>query len=400
MVPKHAIFQGPFPVDIHLEEAPTPTNYRSFPDGQDLPATLPVWHVDTTDYRTDKALQPGTVANNYGFADSPDAEVISGGINSKGPGAVAIGRHASFLLWGFAAEPSRMTPSGQHAFLNSICYVQQFDHEPMLVQRKASGREWSLMRAMKDPAAFAQAKTDLEYVRGEGRNQSVDADCKALGLGNRSVALLEHCIGAWERGEDVERSQRLLRRYTDGDFATAAAWRTWLSANQPNLFFSDVGGYRFFVRPASLRSRVLQQTPAATDDERPVALALTVLDAEPKPGSVITLAVRITHAPGWHTYAAVPGDSPYRLTTLHLDLPTGWTTVGRWSLPTTTPLAEDPRVQTVAGDAVFLQRVRVAATAAAEPVTLRATVGYMVCDVQRCLPPAEVELQATTCVAK
>ncbi len=401
MVPKHPIFQGPFPVDMQLEEEPTPTNYRMFPDGKDLPAKLPVWRVDTVDYSSDKTLQPGTVANDYGFADSPDAEVISGGINHKGPGAVAMGRHAAFLLWGFAAEPSRMTPSGQHAFLNSICYVQQFDHEPMLVQRKASGREWSLMRAMQGPAAaFAEAKADLEYVRGEGRNQSVDADCKALGLSNRSVAMLEHCIGAWERGEDVERSQRLLRRYTDGDFATAGAWRAWLSASQPNLFFSDIGGYRFFVRPASLRDRVLQQAPAATDDEQPVALALTVVDAEPKAGSVITLAVRITHAPGWHTYASVPGDSPYRPSTLRLELPDGWTTVGRWSLPNTTPLAEDSRVQTVAGDAVFLQRVRVAASAATEPVILRATVGYMVCDVQHCLPPAEVALQATIRVAK
>lgn len=396
LAPNHPIFQGPFPVDVQFEAAPTPANYRAFPEGADLPATLPVWHVDTTDYRSDKTLQPGTVAQGYGFADSPDAEVIAGGINSKGPTAVALGRHASLLLWGFAAEPSRMTPSGQRAFLNSICYIQKFDHAPRLVQRKASGREWSVMRAAKDPAALAQARADLEYVRGEadGRTLSVDADCKALGIGNRSIALLEHCVAAWEKGEDVERAQRLLRRYTDQEFPTAAGWRAWLEANQADLFFSDRGGYRFFVRPQDVRSRLAAQAPVV-DDGSPVALSMSVLEAEAKAGEVITLAVRVTHAPGWHSYASVPSDSAYQTTHLQLALPPGFRTVGHWALPATEPLAEDPRAQTFTGDAVFLQRVRVAATASAEPVILRATVSYMVCDLQRCMPPDEVVLQAT-----
>ena len=396
LAPNHPIFQGPFPVDVLFEDAPTPANYRAFPEGAELPGTLPVWHVDTTDYRSDKTLQPGTVATGYGFADSPDAEVIAGGLNSKGPTAVALGRHASLLLWGFAAEPSRMTPSGQHAFLNSICYIQKFDHAPRLVQRKASGREWSLMRAAKDPAALAQAQADLEYVRGEadGRTLSVDADCKALGIGNRSTALLEHCVAAWERGEDVERTQRVLRRYTDQEFTTAAAWRAWLKASQTNLFFSDRGGYRFFVRPADVRTQLAAQTPLVTDTD-PVALSLSVLEAEAKPGDVVTLAVRVTHAPGWHSYASVPSDSPYQTTHLELALPPGFRTVGHWSLPATEPLAEDPRAQTFTGDAVFLQRVRVAATPSTDAVTLRVTVSYMVCDMQRCLPPDELELQAT-----
>ncbi len=398
MVPNHSIFQGPFPVDMQLEEVPTPANYRRFPAGQSLGATMPVWHVDTTDYRSDKSLQPGTVAGDFGFLDSPDTEVISGGINSKGPGAVAIGRHASFFLWGFAAEPSRMTASGRNAFLNSICYAQRFDHEPMLVRRQTSSRDWTTMRAMQDPAAFAKATADLEFVRGEGRKTEVDADCKALGLSNRSVALLEHCIAAWERGEDVERAQRLLRRYTDRDFASAAEWRAWFAANQANLFFSDLGGYRFYVRPLDVRSRVLASAPPATSDEAPAGLAMSILDESVQPGSIVTIAVRFAHAPGWHTYASVPADSPYRPTGIQLELPEGWAPVGRWSLPATTPSSEDPRVRTVTGDAVYLQRVRVAVTATAGPTTLRATVGFMVCDEQRCLPPAEEALQATVLV--
>jgi len=400
LVPNHPIFRGPFPVGLQFDEEPTPANYRHFPDGVALPATLPVWRVDTTDYTRDKSLQPGAVASGYGFADSPDAEVIANGINSKGPGGVALGRHASFFLWGFAAEPTRMTPAGRNAFLNAICYVQRFDHEPMLVQRKASGREWHVMRAMKDPATLAQAQKDLEYVRADGRNHVVDDDCKALSLSNRNVALLEHCIGAWERGEDVERCQRLLARYTDREFATAGAWRAWLTANHANLFFSDVGGFRYFVRPADAKTRARESTTTAGGAGDAVALGMSVLEAEAKAGSVITIAVRFVHAGGWHSYASVPDDSPYRATSLVLDLPAGWTTVGHWSLPDTVTLAEDGRVQTVEGDAVFLQRVRVGGAAPAGKVKIGVRAAYLVCDAERCLPPAEAKLSAEVAVVK
>lgn len=395
LVPNHSIFQGPFPVTLEYEPRPTPDNYRHFPDGVDLPPTLSVWNVDTADYTTDKSLQPGTVASGYGFADSPDAEVIANGINSKGPGAVALGRQASFFLWGFACEPSRMTAAGRQAFLNSICYIQRFDHAPLLVQRKASGREWSLQRVLKDPAALGQAKADLEFVRADGRKHVVDDDCRALGIGNRDPRLLEHCIAAFERGEDVERSQRLLRRYTDQQFATAPLWRAWLTAHREALFFSDVGGYRFFVRPRDEGQLAVQAPAPSTSDEQPVAVSMPVLAAAARPGDVLTIAVRVTHAAGWHSYAAVPDGSPYRTTTLQLDLPAGWVPVGRWSVPATVPLSEEPRVQTVEGDAVFLQRVRVAANAAAGQATLQVRVGYLACDAQHCLPPAEATAQCS-----
>lgn len=43
----------------------------------------------------------GMVADGHGFEDSPDCERVGGGINSKGPMAVAMGRQANLLQWGF-----------------------------------------------------------------------------------------------------------------------------------------------------------------------------------------------------------------------------------------------------------------------------------------------------------
>jgi hypothetical protein len=58
-----------------------------------------------------------------------------------------------------------------------------------------------------------------------------------------------------ERKEQSELALRLLKRYTQERFETASQWRTWLNANRSRLFFSDVGGYKFFVAPTEKPDR-------------------------------------------------------------------------------------------------------------------------------------------------
>ena len=41
----------------------------------------------------------------------------------------------------------------------------------------------------------------------------------------------------------------LLERYTGLRFEKPPQWKAWLDANRAKLFFSDVGGYRFYVLP-------------------------------------------------------------------------------------------------------------------------------------------------------
>ncbi|MCL4854667.1 MAG: hypothetical protein KJZ78_25175, partial [Bryobacteraceae bacterium] len=87
----------------------------------------------------------------YGFADSPDSEVIAQGISQKGPDTLAIGRQANFFLWGFFAPPSDMTPSGQRLFVNVVAYMRTFDGQIPLVHETsylARSREWALRYAL------------------------------------------------------------------------------------------------------------------------------------------------------------------------------------------------------------------------------------------------------------
>jgi hypothetical protein len=274
MVPTHEIFQKPFKVNIELTDEPTPAEYRLWSGGEELGKTMKMWKVQNKSF---PEIDPGLVSDPHGFDDSPDAEAISSGVNSKGPNSVAIGRHGNFFLWGFSAQPSDMTPEGQKCFLNSICYIKKFDGQKPLVNKISSSRLWVFVyvdylksindeglikrlfpedvrqRFGKDPQKYTQYyRENLEYLHEVNRRIVVDEDVKSLGLSNRKVELLERCIAMLERGEKPELAMRLLKRYTREHFSDAKEWRTWLKKiNRDHLFFTDTGGYKFLINPVA-----------------------------------------------------------------------------------------------------------------------------------------------------
>src|SRR5690606_14827838 len=103
---EHPIFKGPFPVKMTIVERETPEDafhYKYYAEGE-IPKTIPMWRVQTKEYKTDEGFRVGMVSRPWGFEDSPDAEYISSGVCAKTLDAVAIGRHGNFLHWGFAAS--------------------------------------------------------------------------------------------------------------------------------------------------------------------------------------------------------------------------------------------------------------------------------------------------------
>jgi hypothetical protein len=101
---------------------------------------------------------------------------------------------------------------------------------------------------------LAYYRENFEYLRADPGDLTmfvVDDDAKSVGPSNRRPEFLERCVSMLERNDRPEVAIRLLKRYTSEDFKTAPQWRAWFDANRPRLFFSDAGGYRFFVRPAS-----------------------------------------------------------------------------------------------------------------------------------------------------
>lgn len=269
----HEIFRSPLAVNPTFVDIDTPKNYSHWPDGVGLPPKLRAWKVHE---KTFPEIDPGVVSNPYGFLDTPDAELISSGVNSKGPGSVALARQGNFFLWGFYGAPSVMTEEGRRCFINAICYISKFDGQPPLLRRRGWARDWALVypgyldqglndeafikgmfppelyaRFGKDAALYrAYYRENLEYLVAAQQGYATDEDARALGISNRSIAILDACVDRLARNEDVDRARRVLERYTDERFgADAGKWQQWLDDHRQALFFSDTSGFKFFVDP-------------------------------------------------------------------------------------------------------------------------------------------------------
>ncbi|TAH37395.1 MAG: hypothetical protein EYC70_10525 [Planctomycetota bacterium] len=281
---QHPIFHSPLEAQVELTEVETPSNYASWPEGAALPAKLPAWRVQNGE--VGKEVDYGLVSSPYGFEDTPDAEWISSGVNSKGPTAMALGRQANWFLWGFAGDPTQMTESGRRVFLNTIVYMKQFDGQTPLLKPEGNrdftirARDWALVYAgfVKELGADAGAQEFLRsrfpahlvadgidagrieaYYRenfemlypGENGLLDVDADLKALGVSNRKPEFLDRMAARMqEMGASDPLVMTLADRYLPEEAPRdPARFAAWLAQNRDRLFFSDVYGYRWFVGP-------------------------------------------------------------------------------------------------------------------------------------------------------
>ncbi len=136
------MYHTPLVVRPEFEFRATPDNYRETYQGPgELPDRIKVWRVQDS-------LRGNMVSPSFGFLDSPDAEIIAVGFNlAKEYGAIAIGRQANFLQWGYGDPPSQMTDAGRRLFINCIHYIHRFDGQAPLVRRRAEARDSAVYAA-------------------------------------------------------------------------------------------------------------------------------------------------------------------------------------------------------------------------------------------------------------
>jgi len=212
-------------------------------------------------------------------------EVICGGINSKTPRAGAVWRQGHLLHFGFEPSPERMTEAGKALLVNAICYIARFtDDRPIVrtpcvfVQGKRLLDRGAIARVLADPQRDVK---DLQYylkkethatLGGKSRQEigkwheqvrgylhadaegklTVDADAQALGVSPASLDFFEKAIAALQEPARAALSRRLLGRYVPtGPAADAPAekWSSWWRETKPYLFFSDTGGFHWYVDP-------------------------------------------------------------------------------------------------------------------------------------------------------
>src|SRR5262249_26183458 len=134
-----------------------------------------------------------------------------------------------------------------------------------LVSKRYDAALWSL--AGNDFKKLEQVvRANLEFLRCERRSVEMsfgqakrvsktdidvfvlDEDAQALGISTRSVALLDAVVAALKKDAKDQRVRRLLARYLpEQEDASPERLGSWLAEHRGQLFFSDVGGFRWFV---------------------------------------------------------------------------------------------------------------------------------------------------------
>jgi hypothetical protein len=186
-VKDHPIFRGPYKVTLTPVLKPTPQNAKDVAQmyGQSLPDSIEMWHVQNKGYSTVQTYRPGMVSRPDGYCDSPDAEMISGGLSIKSIDAVALGRHANFFHWGFSAAPYDMTEEGKIVFINSIIYISQFAGEPIArkMDDRISTRHYvDAMKYLVTREAWeANNRAEREFVKANLEIRKIAQEKKAKG---------------------------------------------------------------------------------------------------------------------------------------------------------------------------------------------------------------------------
>ncbi len=482
----HPIFQGPVKVKLATEMRPTPPPALEFAKlmGETLPAQTEMFQIQTVNFENNKGYRIGMVSRPGGYLDSPEAEVISGGQCDKSIDAVAIGRHANWLTWGFSASPTYMTEVGKALFVNAVVYMKQFagqhpiarkldegvstrDHIAMLknlVTRESwkdynqTNMEFNHMVDSLKAVIKSQREKDgkvdpniaiyenfpaqemvsyRDYVKQQARglytifgedveeyshyydknygyfycpagayDLVIDEEARYFGIPNNDIRLLDKCISVLEQGgDDVPDAQAVLKRYTLCRFETPAQWREWFERNRSKLFFTESGGYLWLVNtfenvPGNdYRVRLAEQEEeymarkaaggqrgapvSLTDDRNPVYLQAEAVQTDKGKDIVIYQKIH----PGYHTYAVVPSDEVFVVTTVEITLPDGYEKVGPLYLPEASLLdASGTTVYRGAGE--FRQAIR--GQGEGEAIV---KVTYQCCNNNTCLVPETKEFK-------
>jgi hypothetical protein len=95
---------------------------------------------------------------------------------------------------------------------------------------------------------------------GSEMKLEVDTEARTMGVQIDRLEWFDAAIAALSSGgEPAQRAAQLLKRYSPmdaGQLDSPEAWKRWLEANRPYLFFSDEGDYRWYIDPLARKRGV------------------------------------------------------------------------------------------------------------------------------------------------
>lgn len=267
-----AILKGPRPIDRSKSETmSTPDGWRTYGA-----PTSDAFFSLVTHERDQRNV--GYCAYDWNLTDSPECEILLGGYNAKMPDAAGIWRQGNVLSFAFDIEPSDLSDNGRNVLINSIAYIARFgDDRPITMRPEKPIRlrciwerypskpttvvglnSWFGPTALKEMdrdsestmmAWWAAHRSTLYPVNGWKFDFLTTADGKRIAYDQ--PAFFDRMLAS---GDTTTLSRFVAGG--PGDDADVDAWRRWVASNRDYVFFSDVGGYRWYVDPLAKRRGV------------------------------------------------------------------------------------------------------------------------------------------------
>jgi hypothetical protein len=273
------VFQGPRRVDTtKLVHKPTPAAWRS---------ELKETEVSVLSLVKDPArtYQPGWISYRSYMLDSPEVEIICGGLNEKDLKGAALWRQGHLLHFAFDLAPAEMNETGQALLLNSIAYIARFAEDRPIARTPSAWAEKedaprSRRRAAVLFASSIPADRDLDFIFNPATKVvvgkmdrlsypkwykenspflacdkdgklMVDSTAKELGIPFDQLDFFPKTIEKLGVSANANKARQLLKRYAPEGPADGSdeEWVKWWQTNRPYLFFSEQGGYRWYLDP-------------------------------------------------------------------------------------------------------------------------------------------------------
>jgi len=283
----HEIFHTPLAVDVKKT-----VSINTPPEWQDEIAAAQVTAVPLA--RDPKGQHPpGWCTYTFEYEGSPELEVMCGGINHKTPRAGALWRQGHLLHFGFDIAPAAMNEICRAMLINAIVYISRFTDDRPIVHTPCGFVQghWIWDRAALD-RMLARKSGDLnnlqfyvhqpyfeKHLKGKSRQDvarwhaqyrdflcaaddgrlTVDEDARSFGIGPAASEFMTQAFAALDEPTKAPLARKLLARYVPegpGADASPARWRSWWQENRPYLFFSDIGGYRWYLDPLARKRGV------------------------------------------------------------------------------------------------------------------------------------------------
>ncbi len=279
----HEIFKSPIPIDITATTTiPTPPQFKRDIKTETMPV-LPLINGITQFETVIRDNPRGWSSHYFEYADMPEVEEFSGGINEQTARSAAFWRQGNLLHFGFEESPRRLNAVGKAMLVNAVVYISRFTEDrPIDISPSVFGEEKIGISRRRLANYFTNSEPHPDWAKGElspstlasfnwhdpmqakawlqtnvmwlhpgsGNLLEVDADAQSLGVPFDSPEFLPKTIAALQQEKTKAVAATLLARYVNGGPGNdAAAWTKWWQENGPYVFYSELGCYHWYIDP-------------------------------------------------------------------------------------------------------------------------------------------------------